>query len=160
MGNPKIDLQKELIDNILDIAGWISVALLFGVAFYYYGELPEKIPTHFNFKGEPDAWGDRSSIWTMPLLGIILFLFLFFINKFPHQFNFPMKITKENAQKEYRKVTRTMRFVNLGMVLMFLFITWKSIQTALGNTEGLGNGLLIVLGFSVAGLVGYLSSKR
>ena len=159
MGNPKIDLPKEPIDNYLDIAGWISVALLFGVTFYYYGDLPEQIPRHFNIKGEPDAWGHKDSIWTFPILGISLFLIMFFLNKFPHLFNFPEKITPENAEKNYRKVTRVMRWVNLGTVLLFLFITFQTIQTALGHAEGVGAGLIIIIFCACAGLLGYLSKR-
>lgn len=42
-----------------------------------YSRLPDTIPTHWNFQGQPDAYGPRSSIWIMPVLSIplaILFL--------------------------------------------------------------------------------------
>ncbi len=59
----------------------LSMAFLFFVQFCctgaFYSRLPETIPTHWNFKGEPDAYGHRSTIWLMPLLSIplsILFL--------------------------------------------------------------------------------------
>jgi len=100
MGNPKINLPNEPIDNILDLVGFLGLIVMIGMTFYYVGDLPEKIPTHYNFKGEPDAWGSRSAIWTMPTIGGILFIFLYFINKFPQQFNFPMKITEDNAAVE------------------------------------------------------------
>lgn len=160
MANPKINLPNEPIDNILDLVGIVGLIAMIGMTFYYAGILPEKIPTHFDFKGEPDAWGSRSSIWTMPILGVALFIVLYFANKFPQQFNFPMKITEDNAAKEYRKATRTLRFINVGIVFLFLFITWRTIQTALGNAEGIGNILLIVVFCSLAGILGYASSKR
>lgn len=160
MGHPKINLPKEPIDNILDLIGLLGIIAMIGMTFYYAGILPEKIPTHFNFRGEPDAWGSRSAIWTMPILGVALFAILYFANKFPHTFNFPMKITEENAPKEYRKVTRTLRFLNVGIVFLFFYITWRTIQTALGNSEGLGNMLLIVVFCSLAGIIGFLSSNR
>lgn len=38
----------------------------------YYSRLPATIPTHWNFRGEPDAFGPRSTIWIMPFLSIPL----------------------------------------------------------------------------------------
>lgn len=59
----------------------LTMAFLFIVQFCFtgafYSRLPETIPTHWNFKGEPDAFGPRSTIWIMPVLSIplsILFL--------------------------------------------------------------------------------------
>jgi len=56
-----------------------TVILILGIPFIYatylYPELPETIPTHFNFKGEADGWGGRDSIFLGP--GIIAFAGLF-----------------------------------------------------------------------------------
>ena len=160
MKRPKINLPNEPIDHVLDIIGFLGVASIIGIAGYYYGELPEEIPTHFNAKGEPDAWGSKSSIWILPIIGGVLFLVLFFLNKMPHLFNYPTKITKDNAVVQYRKATRMMRYVNTATVLLFLYITWRSIQTALGNSEGLGRGLIVIIFMGVAGLLGYMGGKR
>jgi len=159
MSQPKINLPKEPIDNILDIVGLLGILVMIGLAGYYYNALPDEIPRHYNFKGEPDAWGNKSSIWTMPMIGILLFVLLFFINKIPHQFNYPMKITMDNAEMEYRRATRMVRYINLGIALLFLYITWKTIQTALGNSEGLGSSLIIIIFLAVAGLLGYAVEK-
>ena len=155
MKRPKIDLPNEPIDTFLDVTGFLVVVLIIGLVGYYYGTLPEEVPTHFNFKGEPDAWGHKSSMWTMPIIGALLFIFLFFINKIPQHFNYPMKITMDNAAVQYRKATRMIRWINIASVIFFLFITWRSIQTALGNSEGLGKGLIVIMGCSVALLLGY-----
>lgn len=55
---------------------WILVLLLiaipFGYALYLYPHLPEKIPTHFNAKGEADAYGGRNSIYLGPaIMGVV-----------------------------------------------------------------------------------------
>ena len=43
----------------------IILTLLFiGLSFYYplanYDSIPERIPTHFNFFGEPDSWSKKN----------------------------------------------------------------------------------------------------
>jgi uncharacterized membrane protein len=51
---------------------WILVlaviAIPFGYAIYLYPQLPDTIPTHFNARGEPDAFGSRNSIYLGPTI--------------------------------------------------------------------------------------------
>lgn len=51
-----------------------------GYAFYLYDSLPESIPTHFGINGEPDAYGDRDSIYLGPAIlggvGLLVFLLI------------------------------------------------------------------------------------
>ena len=63
----------------------LAIVLLlipFAYAIYLYPSLPESIPTHFNFKGEADAWGGRDSIFLAPgILGVVgFFLYLLMSN--------------------------------------------------------------------------------
>jgi uncharacterized membrane protein len=46
----------------------VFISLPFVYAAYLYPELANKIPTHFNASGEPDAWGSRNSIFMMPII--------------------------------------------------------------------------------------------
>jgi len=54
----------------------LSMAFLFLIQFVvtgaFYSRLPETIPTHWNYKGEPDAFGPRASIWIMPVMSVPL----------------------------------------------------------------------------------------
>jgi len=55
---------------------WILVLLLiaipFAYALYLYPYLPNTIPTHFNAKGEADAYGGRNSIFLGPgIMGVV-----------------------------------------------------------------------------------------
>ncbi|MFM7671945.1 MAG: SdpI family protein [Bacteroidota bacterium] len=46
--------------------------LPFAYAAYLYPNAPERVPIHFNLNGEPDGWGNRSSLFIGPLiLGIV-----------------------------------------------------------------------------------------
>lgn len=53
---------------------------ILGCAIYLvvtgYAGLPGTIPTHFDFRGVADGWGDRSSLWS--LAGLSAFLYLLF----------------------------------------------------------------------------------
>lgn len=46
----------------------LIVASMFASAYYLYPSLPEKIPTHWNYAGQIDAYGSRDSVYVVPLI--------------------------------------------------------------------------------------------
>ncbi|MEM6377383.1 MAG: DUF1648 domain-containing protein, partial [Bacteroidota bacterium] len=102
MSRPKIEVPKEPVDWFLEGVAWIAVLAMFLYLLYHYGSMPDRIPTHFGANGLPDAYGSKTSIWPLPIISLITFLILFFLNKAPHLFNFPTKITEENALSQYQ----------------------------------------------------------
>lgn len=57
----KLTLKKEL--------PFIGIVLMpFVYLAYLWNSLPEKVPTHWNYKGEIDHWGDKYSLITLVLL--------------------------------------------------------------------------------------------
>jgi uncharacterized membrane protein len=60
-------LKKEWYIIILILA-----TLAFGI--YLYPQLPDKIPTHWNFQGEVDGWSGKAfGVFFFPLLNLILY---------------------------------------------------------------------------------------
>src|ERR1035437_5396037 len=57
---------------------WIILILPFAFIAIYWNNFPDRMPTHFNFKGEPDDYsGKFSGLILMPAINILLyFLFL------------------------------------------------------------------------------------
>ncbi|WP_166791640.1 DUF1648 domain-containing protein [Cryobacterium frigoriphilum] len=88
-----------------------------------YGSLPQQIPTHFGATGQADAWGPRWNVW--PLLGVWLLLqvLLAFLSTKPHVFNYPVSVTKANAQTLYREGERLMVFLGVAVAVMFAGLT-------------------------------------
>jgi len=103
-----------------------------------YIELPDIIPTHYNGAGEADGFGGKGNILTLPLVATILFIGLTVLNKFPHVFNYPTDITKQNALRQYTNATRLIRYLKLIVVIIFGLIAFKTIQNCSGQAHGLG----------------------
>jgi uncharacterized membrane protein len=36
-----------------------------------WADLPERIPIHWNFQGQPDSWGGKGTLWLLPFLFLI-----------------------------------------------------------------------------------------
>jgi uncharacterized membrane protein len=148
---PVIELTPTPRDQILDMAGWVFLALLWAIIAISYGSLPDTIPTHFGASGQPDAFGPKATILGLPALGTAIFGGMTLLNRYPHLFNYPVNITEENALAHYTHATRMIRFIKVSVILTFTLVVWEIIRHARGQT-GLSGGLFmaIVLGLVVA----------
>jgi len=149
---PRIKLQLNQTDKILEIVGWISVVGIWALPLINYFDLPEIIPIHFNGAGKANGFGNKTHIFVLPIISTLQFIGLTILNKRPHVFNYPSQITKENAFRQYTNATRMMRVLKLVIVLLFGLIVFRKIQIINGHADGLGTwflpftiGLFIIL---------------
>lgn len=146
---PKITLELSSLDQALEIAGWFALATLWWLALMSYFKLPDTIPTHYNLAGEADSFGSKNTIFTLPILGAVVFVGMTVFNRYPHIFNYPTEITAENAPNQYTNATRMIRYLKLAVVLLFAFLVFKTSSVATGRTEGLGIEIYVVLFFLI-----------
>lgn len=145
--------------------GFLALVLLLVLPMYYYPELPDRIPRHFDATGQVTAYGGKGIMWLMPIMGLITYTGLFFLNKVPHIFNYPTEITAENAKRQYRAATRMIRTLNLIIAWTFFYLTYSTIQTSVGIQEGLneffmGISIGILTGVILLYLVWSIKSRR
>lgn len=154
---PKIKLELTIWDKMLEVIGWILVLALWILTLTNYSDLPETIPTHYNAEGIADGFGNKDSIFTLPLIGTLLFVGMTVLNKFPHAFNYPTQITADNAQRQYTNATRMMRVLKLSVILLFGGIALQTIRHAHGDTSGLGAWFLpLTLGLTLIPVIYFL----
>ncbi len=80
----------------LEIAGWLILLFLWAVtaqAIWGPEPLPRRIPTHFNYAGQPDGWGTPGMLWVLPAMAAGILLLMTLVARFPAAFNFPVRIT-------------------------------------------------------------------
>jgi uncharacterized membrane protein len=126
----------------------VSLLGLLGAAYMlirFWPDLPMVIPKHFDFSGQVDGWGERSSLYF--LLGVNLFLYIMMTvtRLFPHTFNYPLAITADNAPRQYQLAIWYMALLKAQVVWLFVYLQWQTIQVALGNSTGLGSWLVIAV---------------
>lgn len=158
---PIINLRPTPLDRCLDAISFLLLLALLGTTLYYYKLLPETIPTHFNASGEPDAFGDKSSIFLFAGIAVLIYVVLYIYKGKPHLYNYPTTITEDNAPEYYSKASKMMRFLNLVNILIFFYLQYQTIQTALGSSDGLGSYFLVItLAVSLLPLLFLLPSKK
>ena len=156
MKRPRIKIELNGFDKILEALGFLILIGVIVYPFLEYASLPDRVPVHYDASGTPDRYGSKSHVWIIVILSSFLYIGMFFLNRFPHLFNFPMEITEENAERQYRLATKMIRGVNVIIVAGFFFINYQSIEVAKGNADGLGKSFLFTfLGSLTIGIVWY-----
>jgi uncharacterized membrane protein len=141
------------------MAGWSMLAFIWIITLYFYRKLPGTIPTHFNAAGTADDFGPRSSVFFLPALGTVLFIGMSILNRFPHIFNYPVKITPENALRQYTMATRMIRVLKLSVLIVFTLITWLTGHAAISQAGSIGAWLMPAILILVFAPVAYYIVK-
>lgn len=131
-------IKRTWPDRLSDRLAWAGLLFLLLYTFITYRSLPDVIPIHFNWKGEADRLASKATIWILPGILAIIFTGLSVLTKYPQIFNYPSKITSENAERQYTLATRLIRFLKLTLVIIFTFINIKTVSAAHNQGAGMG----------------------
>ncbi|MFJ1429220.1 DUF1648 domain-containing protein [Capnocytophaga canimorsus] len=126
--NPKLKLNLTRTDRIIEFFGWILLLTIWIWVLISYKNLPDIIPTHYNASGVADGFSEKVNLLILPLLATVLFATLTLLNKFPHKFNYLVKITPENAYRQYVNATRMLRALKLVIVIVFGLVIFQTLQ--------------------------------
>lgn len=133
---PKIRPEMMPVDWLMEISAIAGIALLFGYAVYWYRYLPQIIPTHFGGNGKVDGYGDKSTLYMLPSVGLFVYVLMTMIALVPHTFNFPGKITPQNAMRQYRLATRLIRYLKMAIMYLFFSIEINIVKSAMNAKIG------------------------
>ena len=158
---PKLKIELEPFDWILEGIGIVAVVCLIALPFVYMDELPDQIPQHFDIHGQVDKYGGKGMLWFLPILGVVLYGGMVLLNRFPHVFNYPVKITHENTLRQYTMATRLIRQINTLIVVFFLVLSYQTIQISLGNQGSMSSWFVIGFLALIFGItIGYFVRVR
>lgn len=156
----KLIIEETHTDKVLEIAAWVMLIVLIGFTIYAYMNMPDTVPVHFNIKGDPDRYGDKSSIFLLCGIAVILVALFMYLIKSPQnysKYNYPIKVTPENKAKVYALSARLMRVIMVNILIMFLFIMVEIFLIATGRIESIGIwSVILMLLLPIAPVVYYL----
>lgn len=119
---------------------------------FYYPQLPERIASHFNFKGEADGWMNKNSVLIFDLaitlfLALLFGLLAIFIPRIPKSYiNMPNKdywLNDDNIE-ETRKLVQHFLFWFGSITIGFITLTfYETIQTNLEGSNKLDSNFWI-----------------
>ncbi|OGX81330.1 hypothetical protein BEN48_06610 [Hymenobacter glacialis] len=154
---PKIIIAPTPGDSQRELLAWGLLAFLWALATWSYFQIPDTVPVHYNFAGQPDRYGEKAGVLHLPMVATVLFVAMTALGRFPHVLNYPSAITAANAPGKYRSAVRLLQGLKTVIVLVFLFLVFRTYQTATEQASGLGGWFLpVALGFVLLLVLWYL----
>lgn len=107
MKNPiKSTIKTEIIPIIFIVLSIIA-------SFYFYANFPDKVATHWNYKGEVDGWSNKAfAAFFFPLLNLLMYL-LFLI--------FPYLDPKKDRYAEFTKIYHIFKGLMISVMTIIYF---------------------------------------
>jgi len=142
---PKIKIPLSSMERFFEMAAILGVIIGFGLLIRYWSVLPELVPRHFGLDGRPDGYGGKGILLFLPIVGVIFYLGLTALGRFPHVLNYAWKITALNAYRQYYLARLLIVSLKAEMIWVFTYIELVQIRVALGQAEGLGPAFIPVM---------------
>lgn len=134
---PKLNIEPTPTDRVVETTALMGMAFLVVATAFYWPMIPKTIPTHFDIVGKVDGWGPKWNLLVMPVIGAVIYAMMTIVCRFPHTFNYPVAITEENAERQYRIALTVMRWLKMEMIWLFAYLNWQTVEVALGRAKGL-----------------------
>ncbi len=158
-GNQMSDTKtKSIFGSVIETLAIVGLMLHALLILGAWNLLPASIPVHYNLAGEANAWGDRSNLFLLFGLSILVYLGLTWLGRYPHKFNYPWQVTADKAERQYNLARNFLRAVKCEIVWLFAIISLQTIGISLGLANGLGS-FFVILVIAVTGLtaIGYMA---
>ncbi|WP_321416461.1 DUF1648 domain-containing protein [uncultured Methanomethylovorans sp.] len=143
---------------------WIMIALTFvftGYSIYYplinYDNLPDRIPTHFNYLGEPDTWSNNSMgvLLMGPLINLLIQLtilpivwWMIKVEDFRTLINGPrekiQKMSNEKVNEIQKFVISHILFITFLVAILIMTVSIGQVMVASEKAASLGYSVPIV----------------
>ncbi|MEG4286581.1 DUF1648 domain-containing protein [Microcoleus sp. A006_D1] len=152
---PVISLGLSPADLAVELSGAIAILLAVLPIVQFWPVLPDRIPIHFGLGGQPDALGDKIAIWMLPAVAAIIFAVITAVSRYPHTFNYPVRITEQNARRQYLLARSLLVWLKAEICWLFALVVRQQILVALGNAQRVSVELvfgIILLIFATVGV--------
>lgn len=143
----KLDTADKISEvvSLLFVLGGIAI-----VAFSLPG-LPDKVPVHFDLKGEPNRFGSKYELWIGVGASVMLYMLFSLISSRPHLYNYPSQ--KNDLESQYKLGSKMMRSLKAWILLFLLVVNYIIVQSTHTNSA---KGALWLIAFMLAIVTAHL----
>jgi uncharacterized membrane protein len=110
----------------MEVAGILVLGYLYWITYWALNgpdRLPERIPTHFDISGQPNAWGPPGTLWVLPVVGLGLYLLMTALASIQFKrFNLPVRVTETNLPFIQEKTSEMVAWIKMEMLGLFVYI--------------------------------------
>jgi uncharacterized membrane protein len=116
------------LQKLIEIVGIILLVLFIGFITISWGELPDKIPGHYNAEGVVNRWADKWEILILPVIAILLYGGLSVISLFPQIWNVPQTKKESNKYLVYSTMKTMLILMKIEITANFFCISYFSVK--------------------------------
>jgi len=136
--------------GMLAVLYWITWAAVSGP-----DKLPDRIPTHFNSAGIPNAWGPPNTLWLVPVVAAGVYLLITAIAAVPvTRVNLPVRVTPVNLAFIQEQTRNMIGWIKVELIGLFLYVQWTIIHAARDSQIRISPLMIPALLVCVFGTVG------
>ncbi len=117
----------------LEVVGLGVLAVLYGITWQALSgpdRLPDRIPTHFDISGNPNAWGSPDMLFLLPIVATAIYLMITVISAFPSTFHYPVRIATNSLPRAQEQTRNMISWIKVEMAGMLAYVQWSMIQAA------------------------------
>lgn len=123
-------------------------------AAYSFANLPATIPIHFGIDGKPNGWGEKYSIFFIPLINLALVGFMASVRKNPFSYlNLPIKSSNNNLEERMNLGRQLLDLVSICISTLFFFIELDIVKSSQNPLSS--NGIFFIILGIVAAILGF-----
>jgi uncharacterized membrane protein len=110
----------------MEVLGLMVLGYLYWITYWALNgpdRLPDRIPTHFNISGQPNAWGSPGILWVLPAVGLGLYLLMTALASIQFRsYNLPVRVTETNLPFIQQKTSEVVAWTKTEMLCLFVYI--------------------------------------
>lgn len=103
----------------LEIIGLLLFVGIIAFVLTQWDQLPARIPSHYNAKGEIDSWGDKNVILHVSTISVFIYVLITLFSFLPGTWNIPVQTPEENKEKVYQYTMNLLVLVKVEFLTLF-----------------------------------------
>lgn len=143
----------------MEVVAGMALALLYWITYSALngaGRLQDRIPTHFDISGRPNAWGPPGFLWLLPVIGTGLYLLMTVLASIRFRsYNLPVRVTEANLPFIQDQTAVMVAWIKFEVLSLFIYIQWAIISGARAGEFHLYPAIIPVFLVIVFGTVGW-----
>ena len=148
-------MKGSISNTVLIYIGAAFIIFTFIYPGIHFSDLPDQIPRHYDASGQPDGLSPKNHVWTLPIIGCVMFIAMIFTARIIRFVKDPGEGSTARKEEVIRHAVRLIHLLNLLIAASFAYISFATVQTALGRQEGLGQVFLPALLVLTIGILLY-----
>ena len=116
------NLSYTVWQKIAEILSAIVIIVTFTALIFYWPQIADKIPSHYNSAGQPDAWSNKSMLIALAVVQIVLFVGITVLSLIPKIWNIPVAVSEAGKQLMILKTRTMICTMKLLLVIGFSYI--------------------------------------